>query len=158
MDAWRKHARQVSAGLPAQNTHPIAKAQRQLHVQSLLVLTVYLAHAAQVTRQVSRLDESCQGQLIQRLTGLEGLLRSLRERATDPPGPVMIIRLASEADFAQWLPLSRGYQQFYKTEIPDATSATTWARFLNPVDPRPADAERSERGVDRGGLRRRFCA
>jgi GNAT superfamily N-acetyltransferase len=47
----------------------------------------------------------------------------------------MIIRIAREADFAQWLPLWRGYQAFYKTDIPEVTTATTWSRFLDPSEP-----------------------
>lgn len=47
----------------------------------------------------------------------------------------MIIRLAVESDFAQWLPLWKGYQLFYKTNIMDDTTATTWARFHDPAEP-----------------------
>jgi GNAT superfamily N-acetyltransferase len=34
-----------------------------------------------------------------------------------------------------WLPLWRGYQVFYKTDIPAEVSAVTWARFLDPAEP-----------------------
>lgn len=47
----------------------------------------------------------------------------------------MIIRMAREPDFAQWLPLWRGYQTFYKTVIADNITAKTWARFLDPAEP-----------------------
>lgn len=47
----------------------------------------------------------------------------------------MMIRLVSEADFDRWLSLWKCYQKFYKTEIPDAITATTWARFLNSAEP-----------------------
>jgi GNAT superfamily N-acetyltransferase len=47
----------------------------------------------------------------------------------------MNIRLAREEDHAQWLPLWKGYQHFYKTEIADATTATTWSRFHDPAEP-----------------------
>lgn len=47
----------------------------------------------------------------------------------------MNIRLARETDFAQWLPLWKGYQLFYKTDIPQATTETTWSRFLDPAEP-----------------------
>jgi GNAT superfamily N-acetyltransferase len=47
----------------------------------------------------------------------------------------MHIRMAREADFAQWLPLWKAYQVFYKTEIPEATTATTWKRFHDPAEP-----------------------
>ena len=47
----------------------------------------------------------------------------------------MNIRMACDADFAQWLPLWQGYQTFYKTAIADQVTATTWARFLDPQEP-----------------------
>jgi GNAT superfamily N-acetyltransferase len=36
---------------------------------------------------------------------------------------------------AAWLPLWRGYQAFYKVDIPDNVSAVTWARLLDPAEP-----------------------
>ena len=45
------------------------------------------------------------------------------------------IRLATAADFDAWLPLWRGYQTFYKTDIPHATTLVTWQRFLDPAEP-----------------------
>jgi len=47
----------------------------------------------------------------------------------------MDIRLAREADFAQWLPLWKGYQRFYETDIAEGTTATTWSRFHDPAEP-----------------------
>lgn len=47
----------------------------------------------------------------------------------------MNIRMAREADFPQWLPLWKGYQVFYKTDIADATTAKTWSRFHDPAEP-----------------------
>lgn len=47
----------------------------------------------------------------------------------------MNIRMACEADYAQWLPLWQGYQRFYKTEIPQATTDTTWSRLLDAREP-----------------------
>lgn len=47
----------------------------------------------------------------------------------------MSIRVARESDFAQWLPLWKAYQVFYKTEIPEATTAATWKRFHDPAEP-----------------------
>lgn len=47
----------------------------------------------------------------------------------------MEIRAVGEADFAQWLALWRGYQSFYKTNIDDAVTAKTWARFLDSTEP-----------------------
>lgn len=45
------------------------------------------------------------------------------------------IRAITPADHAAWLPLWQGYQRFYKTEIAAETSAVTWQRFLDPVEP-----------------------
>jgi GNAT superfamily N-acetyltransferase len=47
----------------------------------------------------------------------------------------MNIRMVRESDFSQWLPLWKGYQEFYKTVIPQATTDTTWSRFLDPAEP-----------------------
>jgi GNAT superfamily N-acetyltransferase len=41
----------------------------------------------------------------------------------------------SEQQHAAWLPLWRGYQAFYKTDIPAEVSAVTWARLLDPREP-----------------------
>lgn len=38
-------------------------------------------------------------------------------------------------DRAAWLPLWRGYQAFYRVEIPDDVSSVTWSRLLDPVEP-----------------------
>jgi GNAT superfamily N-acetyltransferase len=45
------------------------------------------------------------------------------------------IRPLSAADHAAWLHLWQGYQRFYQAEIPAATSAVTWQRFLDPSEP-----------------------
>ncbi len=45
------------------------------------------------------------------------------------------IRPATAADHAAWLPLWRGYQAFYKVDLPEATTQTTWARLLDPAEP-----------------------
>ena len=47
----------------------------------------------------------------------------------------MKIRMAHEEDFAQWVTLWKGYQVFYKTNIAEATTDTTWSRFLDPAEP-----------------------
>lgn len=47
----------------------------------------------------------------------------------------MQIRPAHPDDLDQWLPLWAGYQAFYKTAIPDATTALTWQRFHDPAEP-----------------------
>ncbi|MDA7086886.1 GNAT family N-acetyltransferase [Pseudomonas sp. SA3-5] len=45
------------------------------------------------------------------------------------------IRPVSAADHAAWLPLWQGYLDFYRSELPAATSAVTWQRFLDPGEP-----------------------
>ena len=47
----------------------------------------------------------------------------------------VIIRPANEDDFERWLPLWRGYQLFYKTNISEDTTSVTWARFLDEAEP-----------------------
>jgi GNAT superfamily N-acetyltransferase len=45
------------------------------------------------------------------------------------------VRQLGPADRAQWAPLWKGYQTFYKTDIPHATTQVTWQRFLDPAEP-----------------------
>ena len=47
----------------------------------------------------------------------------------------MKIRIAQASDFAQWLPLWKGYQVFYKVDIADEVTAQTWERFLDTGEP-----------------------
>jgi len=47
----------------------------------------------------------------------------------------VIVRPATAGDFDVWLPLWRGYQAFYKTDIPHATTLVTWQRLLDPAEP-----------------------
>jgi hypothetical protein len=55
----------------------------------------------------------------------------------------MIVRMACETDFERWLPLWKGYQQFYKADISEKTTAVTWARFLDVTEPMHAKANES---------------
>lgn len=48
------------------------------------------------------------------------------------------IRPIEAADYDAWLVLWRGYQAFYRVDLPEATSRTTWARFLDPAEPMQA--------------------
>lgn len=50
----------------------------------------------------------------------------------------LFIREVRAEDHALWLPLWQGYQRFYETDIPAATSAVTWERFLDPAEPMSA--------------------
>jgi GNAT superfamily N-acetyltransferase len=45
------------------------------------------------------------------------------------------IRPVSAADHTAWLPLWQDYLHFYESELPAATSASTWQRFLDPAEP-----------------------
>ncbi len=45
------------------------------------------------------------------------------------------IKAVEPIDFDRWLPLWKGYQRFYETDIPDDATAMTWARFLDPIEP-----------------------
>ena len=47
----------------------------------------------------------------------------------------MQIRPARPEDFEQWLPLWKGYQSFYKTDIPMEVTQQTWGRFMDPAEP-----------------------
>lgn len=42
------------------------------------------------------------------------------------------IRPVTEQDHAAWLPLWQAYLRFYKTELNDEVSASTWQRLLDP--------------------------
>ena len=41
----------------------------------------------------------------------------------------------TSADFDTWYPLWRGYQAFYKVDIAEDVSRTTWERLLDPQEP-----------------------
>ena len=43
------------------------------------------------------------------------------------------IRPIVAADFDAWLPLWKGYQDFYRVDIDDAVTRNTWARLLDPA-------------------------
>ena len=45
------------------------------------------------------------------------------------------VRDAQEDEFELWYPLWRGYQGFYKTNIPIEVSRVTWQRFFSPTEP-----------------------
>lgn len=45
------------------------------------------------------------------------------------------IKAIEDDDFDVWLPLWKGYQQFYEVEIAQSVTLTTWARFLDPLEP-----------------------
>jgi GNAT superfamily N-acetyltransferase len=53
------------------------------------------------------------------------------DRSTEP----VVIRPLRPDERADWEPLWRGYQVFYETDIPDSTSAVTWARLHDPAEP-----------------------
>ena len=45
------------------------------------------------------------------------------------------IKAIDQDDFDIWLPLWKGYQRFYKVDIPESVTLETWARFLDPIEP-----------------------
>ena len=42
------------------------------------------------------------------------------------------IRPLFPADFSEWLPLWKGYQEFYDVDLSDEVNETTWARLMDP--------------------------
>ncbi len=46
----------------------------------------------------------------------------------------LTIKPLSPGDHAAWLPLWRGYQSFYKVDIPAAVSEVTWRRLNDPAE------------------------
>jgi ribosomal protein S18 acetylase RimI-like enzyme len=51
----------------------------------------------------------------------------------------ILVRAAREDEFETWYPLWRGYQAFYKTDIPIEVSRVTWQRFFSPTEPMYCD-------------------
>jgi len=47
----------------------------------------------------------------------------------------LTIRPLDPADRPAWEVLWRGYQVFYKTDLPDVVTETTWTRFFAPDEP-----------------------
>ncbi len=45
------------------------------------------------------------------------------------------LRPVRETDRDAWLPLWRGYQTFYRVDIPAEVTAVTWSRLLDPAEP-----------------------
>ncbi len=45
------------------------------------------------------------------------------------------IEPVAEQDYADWLPLWKNYQVFYRVDIPENVTHLTWNRFLNPIEP-----------------------
>ena len=48
---------------------------------------------------------------------------------------VVTIRPLEADDRAQWAPLWKGYQTFYKVDLPATTDDATFARLLDPAEP-----------------------
>jgi GNAT superfamily N-acetyltransferase len=49
--------------------------------------------------------------------------------------PARAIRLLAPDDYDAWYRLWRGYQAFYESDIPEATSRVTWHRLLDRAEP-----------------------
>jgi GNAT superfamily N-acetyltransferase len=50
-------------------------------------------------------------------------------------GVEISVRPLQREHHSAWLPLWRGYQAFYETDIPQDVSELTWARLLDPAEP-----------------------
>jgi GNAT superfamily N-acetyltransferase len=61
------------------------------------------------------------------------------------------VRNAQKRDFAQWLPLWRGYQAFYRVDLGDAVTQATWQRFFDATEPMHCAV--AEQGQPDGGGR-----
>src|SRR4051812_44194936 len=67
----------------------------------------------------------------------------------------MTVRFVTRADYAEWLPLWTGYNEFYKrfgaTALPDGVTQMTWSRFFDAYEPMHAMVaeERSAAGTSR---------
>lgn len=57
------------------------------------------------------------------------------------------VRPLAEDDRSGWLPLWRGYLEFYRAAVPDDVTDLTWRRLLDPDEPMVAFG-----AVDDGGL------
>ena len=44
------------------------------------------------------------------------------------------IRQVTADEHAAWLPLWQAYLRFYNTELPEAVTASTWQRLLDPTE------------------------
>jgi GNAT superfamily N-acetyltransferase len=49
--------------------------------------------------------------------------------------PSLVITPFQRDDYERWLPLWRGYQSFYQTDIPDETTKVTWSRIMDAAEP-----------------------
>ncbi|WP_342108784.1 GNAT family N-acetyltransferase [Methylobacterium sp. SI9] len=62
----------------------------------------------------------------------------------------LAIRPIGPGDRAAWLPLWRGYQAFYRVDLSEAVTDTTWARLNDPAE--PVDGALAWRGAEAVGL------
>ncbi|MCJ2061374.1 GNAT family N-acetyltransferase [Methylobacterium sp. J-088] len=68
----------------------------------------------------------------------------------DADTTALTIRPIGPGDRAAWLPLWRGYQAFYKVDLSEAVTDTTWARLNDPAE--PVDGALAWRGTEAVGL------
>ncbi len=61
--------------------------------------------------------------------------QTAQDQPTAGPTTAVDIRPLAARDHGVWMPLWRGYQTFYKTDIPAEVSAVTWSRLLDPAEP-----------------------
>lgn len=63
--------------------------------------------------------------------------------------PTITVRPARADEYTIWYPLWRGYQAFYKVDIAEDVSRTTWQRFFDEAEPMHCDFAEVD-GVVRG--------
>ncbi|MEI7444634.1 MAG: GNAT family N-acetyltransferase [Burkholderiales bacterium] len=47
----------------------------------------------------------------------------------------LVLRAVRPEDREAWMPLWLGYQRFYRVDLSQAVTDTTWSRFLDPAEP-----------------------
>ena len=68
----------------------------------------------------------------------------------DADTAALAIRPIGSGDREAWLPLWRGYQAFYKVDLPAEVTDTTWTRLNDPAE--PVDGALAWRGDEAIGL------
>ena len=68
----------------------------------------------------------------------------------DADTAALAIRPIGSGDREAWLPLWRGYQAFYKVDLPAEVTDTTWTRLNDPAE--PVDGALAWRGAEAIGL------
>lgn len=86
-------------------------------------------------RWLARENFDAQGQQRVSLTDIRNALDTDGARVPPARPSPPTIRALVEADYAQWLPLWRGYQTFYNVTLGDAIDRLTWSRLHDAAEP-----------------------